>query len=102
MLWGLEAAQKWRLRLGLELNAEWQNVIDHLAPIPSDKDHYLPTAEANDAFSNFDKRRDHPIVIAAYGMLPNPDIDIQKMSSTFEAVMEDWNWQNTWKATERR
>lgn len=94
--WGLKAAQKWRERLGLAPNDTWQLVIDNLAPIPTDENHYLPTAEATDAFSNFDKRRDHPIVVGSFGLLPNDRIDVEKMSSTFDAVMRDWNWQSTW------
>lgn len=94
--WGLKTAQKWRERLGLAPNDKWQLVIDNLAPIPADENHYLPTAEAADAFSNFDKRRDHPIVIGSYGLLPNERIDVAKMSTTFDDVMRGWNWQSTW------
>lgn len=94
--WGLKAAQKWRERLGLAPNEKWQAVIDHLAPIPADENHYLPTAEAIDAFTNFEKRRDHPIVIGSYGFLPNERVDVRKMSTTFDAVMSEWNWQSTW------
>jgi hypothetical protein len=94
--WGLKAAQFWRERLGLDKSEKWQNVLDNLAPIPSSEYDYLPTAEAKDAFTNFDKRRDHPIVVGAYGFLPNDQIDIQKMTHTFDNVMNEWNWQSTW------
>lgn len=94
--WGLKIAQKWRERMDLEPNAKWQRVIDHLAPIPENESYYLPTAEATDAFTNFDKRRDHPIVVGTYGLLPNDRIDISKMTKTFDEVMREWNWQSTW------
>ncbi len=94
--WGLQTAQNWRELLGLEKNKKWQQVLDNLAPIPSDASDYLPTAEATDAFTNFDKRRDHPIVVGAYGFLPNDQIDIKKMGHTFDNVMNEWNWQSTW------
>jgi hypothetical protein len=94
--WGLKKAQEWNERLGLPLNDSWQQVIDNLAPIPEDDKHYLPTAEADDAFTNFEKRRDHPIVVGTYGFLPNERIDISKMSETFNEVMREWNWQSTW------
>ena len=94
--WGLNTAQKWRKRLGLTQNEKWQEVIDKLAPIPSNTNYYLPTAEATDAFENFDKRKDHPIVLGSYGFLPNKKIDPIKMANTFESVMNEWNWQSTW------
>ena len=71
-------------------------VIDKIAPIPSNTNYYLPTAEATDAFENFDKRKDHPIVLGSYGFLPNKKIDPIKMANTFESVMNEWNWQSTW------
>jgi hypothetical protein len=94
--WGLKIAQKWRERLGLEPNDKYQIVIDNLAPIPENVQLYLPTREATDAFSNFEKRRDHPIVVGAYGFLPNDHLEIAKMSRTFDEVMRDWNWESTW------
>ena len=94
--WGLTKAQEWRTRSAMEPDSKWQQVIDNLAPIPENDQFYLPTREATDAFTNFEKRRDHPIVIGSYGMLPNDRIDILKMSNTFDEVMSAWNWENTW------
>ena len=94
--WGLHKAQEWRHRLGMESEQEWQRVLDNLPLIPENERYYLPTREATDAFTNFEKRRDHPIVIGSYGMLPNNRIDIDKMSKTFDEVMSAWNWEHTW------
>lgn len=94
--WGLKKAQEWRTRLGMEPNSGYKNVIDNLAPIPEDDKYYLPTIEATDAFTNYEKRRDHPIVIGSYGMLPNERIDLSKMSSTFDEIIREWNWEHTW------
>lgn len=94
--WGLKTAQLWRERLGLKPDEKYQDVIDNLATIPENDQYYLPTREATDAFTNFEKRRDHPIVVGSYGLLPNDRIDIGKMSRTFDEVMRDWNWQSTW------
>jgi len=94
--WGLKTAQKWRARLDLKPNEKWHQVIENLAPIPSNENYYLPTAEASDAFENYDKRRDHPIVIGSYGFLSNECVDVSKMSNTFDEVMREWNWQSTW------
>ena len=53
--WGLSKAQEWRARLDMEPDPNWQQVINHLAPIPEDDQFYLPTREATDAYSNFRK-----------------------------------------------
>jgi hypothetical protein len=94
--WGLRKAQEWRTRLGIAPEKNWQQVIDNLAPLPDNDNYYLPTREAADAFTNFDKRRDHPIVIGAFGMLPNDQVDINKMANTFDEIMHEWDWQSTW------
>jgi protein-glucosylgalactosylhydroxylysine glucosidase len=94
--WGLNVAQQWRKRLGYPSEENWKLVSEKLAPIPENDMYYLPTREATDAFSNEEKRRDHPIVVAAYGMLPNKQIHVPKMSATFDEVMHEWNWQSTW------
>ncbi len=94
--WGLKTAQVWNERLGKPINKDWQKVIDNLAPIPQNDEFYLPTADAEDAYSNFEKRRDHPIVLGAYGFLPNERVDTIKMKYTFEEVMNEWNWASTW------
>jgi len=94
--WGLKTAQKWRERLNLPPSDKWQSVIENLAPLPQDDNYYLPTVEATDAFTNFEKRRDHPIVVGAYGFLPNERIEMNKMANTFDEVMREWNWQSTW------
>jgi len=94
--WGLKKAQEWKIRLGIDEDQDWQEVIDKLAPIPENKQYYLPTREATDAFTKFEMRRDHPIVVGTYGMLPNDDIEIHKMSRTFDEVMSEWDWESTW------
>lgn len=94
---GLSVAQEWRKRIGLSPNEKWQNVIDHLAPLPESEGLYLPAARAEDAYTNDDNRRDHPIVTGVYGMLPGtPALDASIMAHTFSEIMKKWNWQTTW------
>ena len=42
--YGLTVAQKWRERLDMSPDHNWQQVIDNLAPIPSSDGFYLPCA----------------------------------------------------------
>src|SRR5690606_19848140 len=67
---GLSVAQEWRKRMGMEPNGEWQKVIDQLAPLPERDGIYFPTASHPDAYTNKFYRRDHPVVLGAYGILP--------------------------------
>ncbi len=95
--YGLSVAQRWRERLGMDMDPDWQHVIDHLAALPQYEDRYLPAARATAAYTDDDNRRDHPIVTGAYGMLPGtPATDPEIMSATLEDIMEKWNWQTTW------
>lgn len=95
--YALSVAQEWRKRMGLQPEPKWQKVIDNLAPIPQAKKMYLPAARAYEAYTDPENRRDHPVVLGAYGMLPlSPMIDPKIMSNTFEEIMKGWNWQTTW------
>ncbi|MCB0688588.1 MAG: hypothetical protein KDC53_18750, partial [Saprospiraceae bacterium] len=92
----LDVAQDWRKRLGLQRDSTWQNVLDYLAPLPEYNGLYLPCAGAIDAYTDRDLRRDHPIVLGAYGMLPGDHVDAATMKRTFLEIMRDWNWKTTW------
>lgn len=95
--YALNVAQEWRKRLGMDLNPKWQDVLDRLASLPKHENLYLPCARAVQAYTDPDHRRDHPIVLGAYGMLPGSKmIDTVIMANTFEEIVRDWNWQTTW------
>ena len=95
--YGLGIAQEWRQRLGLPINENWREVTDKLAPLPESEGLYLPAADALEAYTDDDNRRDHPIVTGAYGMLPGgPMLDTAIMGRTFREVMRKWDWQSTW------
>lgn len=88
----LITAQQWRKRLDLPENEEWNNIINHLAPLTVKDDMYLPTATADSI-----ERRDHPSVLAALGMLP-VDNRINKtiMLNTLNDLSNNWQWDTTW------
>ena len=95
--YALSVAQEWRTRMGLPAEPKWQKVLDGLTPIPEFKKKYLPAARAFEAYTDRDNRRDHPVVLGAYGMLPlSSMIKPRIMDNTFEEIMKDWNWQTTW------
>jgi hypothetical protein len=95
--YALDLAQQWRERLGLPRNAQWQAVIDGLAPLPQAGGRYLPAARAWDAYTNDDNRHDHPIVTGILGMLPpTPKVDPAVLAGTLETILERWDWPSTW------
>jgi hypothetical protein len=95
--WALTVAQQWRTRLGMGANADWQRVLDGLSPLPRAGDMYLAAESATDTYTNERYRGDHPVVMAAYGFLPfTKGLDTVVMRNSFEWVMKNWNWAETW------
>ena len=93
---GLETAQRWRERLGLDRNPEWDRIIRHLAPLPVNNGLYQNAETAMNTFLDATHRNDHPALLGAFGMLPNDDVDREMMGRTLEQVLVSWNWQSTW------
>lgn len=122
-VYGLNVAQKWRERQGLERNAEWDELISRMGSL-AEKDGIYTAGEPSQAFdpkaksAGFDpfntggqntakqisaedfalkSRSDHPAVLGACGLLPaTGQYDEAKMKATLDWVMKNWNWDTTW------
>jgi hypothetical protein len=95
--YGLATAQKWRERLGIQRNKAWDSVLVQLSPLPKAGNIYLAAETAPDSYTNPQFLTDHPIVLAAYGMLPASRlVDTAVMRNTFDYVWNNWNWNETW------
>ena len=94
--WGLEMAQTWRTRLGLPREKKWDDVLRDLAKPPVTGDKYAFTETTMDSYTNPKWNADHPSVTAALGILPGAGIDAPTMANTFDWVMKNWNWPDTW------
>jgi protein-glucosylgalactosylhydroxylysine glucosidase len=95
--WALRTAQKWKERLGMPRDAEWDKVISKLAPFPKLNGVYLSTENTPDSFTNEEWLRDHPSVLGALGMVPaSPKLDRATMQRTFDTVWKTWQWPDTW------
>lgn len=94
--WGLETAQRWRERLGLPRRADWDEVIRHLAPLPVVDGLYVNAGSDPDTFRDAAKRRDHPSLLGAMGLLPGAMADRETMRRTLRRVAETWQWDQTW------
>ncbi len=90
--WGLDVAQKWRERLGLERDAKWDRVM-RLLSRPAIRDGAYMGIET----PPYTIYRDHPSMVAALGFVPQtPLIDPNTMKRTFDHVMRTWDWESTW------
>lgn len=91
---GLAAAQTWRERLGLKRRPEWDRVINKLSKLPQREGVYL--AHENCPQTYTERNRDHPSMLAAYGVLPGDGVERETMRRTLSKVMKEWQWDETW------
>jgi hypothetical protein len=90
--WALAVAGEWRDRLGLDRNATWDDVAERIA-----RPHIVDNQYAAIETPPFTRRRDHPSMLAALGVLPDVGlVDRQMMHATLDGVVADWSWPDTW------
>jgi hypothetical protein len=90
--WGLATAQRWRARLGMGPNPEWDRVLTRLSK-PTVRDGVYTAIET----PPYTVPHDHPSMVAALGFLPpTPLIDRAIMDRTLEHVFKTWQWESTW------
>jgi hypothetical protein len=90
--WGLSTAQKWRERLGMRREPEWDKVIAGLSR-PTVRNGVYAAIEV-EPFTTYS---DHPSMLAGLGVLPKtPLIDEGTMLQTFDDVSKRWDWKSTW------
>jgi hypothetical protein len=77
--WALETAQRWRERLGMPRDEQWQRVIDHLAPLTVRRGIY-PALEVPE------ETRPANMSTWLYGVLPGEGVDKEAMRNTLHAV----------------
>ena len=91
---GLQTANRWRQRLGLKRDQKWDDVVKRLSPLPTKDGVYLAHENCPQTFT--ERSRDHPSMLAAYGMLNGEMVDRETMRRTLKKVMKEWNWPDTW------
>ena len=92
--YGLAVAQAWRERLGLRRKPEWDRVIAKLSTPPTREGVYL--AHENCPQTYTERNRDHPSMLAAYGVLEGRSVNRETMRRTLAKVMKEWRWDETW------
>ena len=95
--YALEVAQQWRVRLGLERNPAWDDVIGKLSPLAAKDGLYLAAETAPETYHDIRFTSDHMAVLGAYGILPaSPLVEPDTMRNTLDWVCNYWNWEKTW------
>jgi hypothetical protein len=90
----LETAQQWRERLRMGRHPKWEQVRTRLAPLPVRDGVYL--AHENCPQTYTERNRDHPSMLAAYGVLRGAGVDRETMRRTLSKTLEEWRWEDTW------
>jgi hypothetical protein len=90
--WGLETAQRWRERLGMPRDPEWDERRTHLSALPQKDGKYVAVESHPDTWENVDSRHDHPSFLMALGQLPGDGVDPAVMRRTLDAVLAHWDW----------
>ncbi len=91
---GLETAQRWRERMDLPRNPEWDAVLHDLAPLPVQDGVYLLEEHLPDSYTAWNYN--HPSVAGIFGILPGAGVDRDTMKRTLDKVMDCWRWKDTW------
>ena len=124
--YGLSKANDWRERQGKERNQHWDAIAAGLSMLPSNRAGIYTAGQPKgntDHLKGFDPfdtvasgsqtvvssesfaekcRNDHPAVLGACGLLPSEQTPYtllynkEKMTTTLDWVMQNWNWQTTW------
>lgn len=101
---GLRQANLWRERMGKPRVAQWDEIVENLAPLPilpgSDggKDSepvWIHSAEWLDSYENYNW--EHPNPVGVLGMIPLTDgVDPEIARNTLKKVYQTWRWDRVW------
>lgn len=93
--WGLDQAQVWRERMGLQRMARWDEVRRNLTPMPVDDGLFVHSTEWHDTYAR--RAWEHPDPIGVFGMLPPvAGVDRETAHRTVRKVWGAWDWNRTW------
>lgn len=92
--YGMRTAQQWRLRIHRPEYLEWNLQLSQLADLPQRNGKYVALESMPDSFDNKARRKDHPTMLAAYGMLKDETVNVDLMADTLKAVMANWDFKD--------
>ena len=89
---GLEIAQKWRERLGMERIPGWDDIIKRISPLPVEDSLYVVLGSIPDTFTDPKNELDHPSMLMTMGVLPGDMVNPEIMRRTLQRVVNTWDW----------
>ncbi|MDE3166376.1 MAG: glycoside hydrolase family 65 [Acidobacteriota bacterium] len=92
--YALGLAQRWRERLGMAREPQWDAVCARLSALPVKDGVYLAHENCPQTFT--ERNRDHPSMLYALGVLPGRKVDREIMRRTLKKVFAEWKWADTW------
>lgn len=93
--YGLEQAQIWRTRLGLDRNPHWDEVLAKLAPLPTKEGVFQFSDNWTDTFTT--RAKSHPDPIGPVTFFPPAEgFDHDIAHATVLKVWEKWDWKSCW------
>lgn len=93
--WGLDMAQTWRERMGKTRVAAWDDVSEHLAPLPVQDDLYLRAPEWTETYTK--QNFEHPDPVGIYGMIPPTEMVNRRIArNSLKKIWEVWNKDRIW------
>jgi len=92
--YGLKTANDWRVKLGLNREPKWDDIVAKLSKLPVKDGVYLAHENAPQSFT--ERNHDHPSMLAALGVLRGEMVDRETMRRTLKKVMDVWDWPSTW------
>ena len=106
-LTAMKIAQQWRRLAGKDPHSEWNSLISGLPSLPSKSGIYLTAegaplidhraAQTDTPVGDDRYASDHPMPLGALGMMPFSRLMTQeRMDSTYNWTIANWNWQKTW------
>lgn len=93
--WGLDKAQEWRARMGLPREAKWDEVRNHLAPLPVEDGCFVHSDQWHDTYTK--RAWEHPDPCGVLGMLPPMEgVDAATAKRTVAKIWAVWKWEKCW------
>ena len=91
----LYIAAEWAKRLGKEaFAAEWLKTAEHMADLPMKDGLYLAHENCPTTYEEYNK--DHPMMVAVYGLIHSDRVDREAMERTLRKTMECWDYDSMW------
>ncbi len=88
-------AVRWARRLEQEeASGEWLKVARNMAELPMKDGLYLAHENCPDTYEKFN--RDHPMMVAVYGLINSDRVDRKAMERTLRKTVECWDYNSMW------